>query len=248
MRYGMVLVLALAMALTQMACKLPGMKKKGGALDLSSETNRFSYALGLEIGTSLKQISENTELNLDLVERGIRDQVGGVKAQLSDSASMTVKRKVFMEMQGKQQKKAGEKGKKNLAEEEAFLAKNKTKSGVITTPSGLQYEVLAKGTGKSPSPTDQVSVHYKGTLLDGTEFDNSYSRGEPANFQVGGVIPGWAEALQLMSAGGKYKLYVPSKLAYGEQGAGGKIEPNSLLIFEVELLKIGAPEVKLPRP
>ena len=124
----------------------------------------------------------------------------------------------------------------------AFLAANKKKPGVVTLPSGLQYKVLKEGTGKSPKVTDTVTVHYRGTLIDGTEFDSSYRRNEPATFEVGQIIPGWVEALQLMKTGAKWQLFIPSELAYGEQGAGSQIGPNSVLLFEVELLSIGEPE------
>ncbi len=127
---------------------------------------------------------------------------------------------------------------KNLTEGEAFLAANKAKEGVKTLESGLQYKVLTPGEGKSPKATDKVTVHYRGTLLDGTEFDSSHKRGEPAVFQVDQVIPGWTEALKLMKPGAKWELYIPAKLAYGERGAGQKIAPNATLVFEVELLKV----------
>ncbi len=249
MRYTLIVLLCLALAGLQMSCKLPGSKQQTGkALDLSKDEAKFSYALGLEIGASLKQISEKTKIDTDILTRAIQDQLSGAKPQLSDSAALAIKKQVFTQMQQQEGEKMAKSAKTNQADEEAFLKKNKTKAGVITTASGLQYEVLKKGTGKSPKPTDPVTVHYKGTLLDGTEFDSSYKRGEPATFQVNQVIPGWSEALQLMNVGGKYKLYIPSKLAYGQQGAGGKIGPNAMLIFEVELISIGAPEVKLPRP
>jgi FKBP-type peptidyl-prolyl cis-trans isomerase len=142
------------------------------------------------------------------------------------------------QMMAKQQEKQKVVGDKNKQEGEAFLAANKSKAGVKTTASGLQSEVLKQGTGPNAKPTDKVTVHYKGQLLDGKVFDSSYDRGEPVTFGVGQVIPGWVEALQLMNAGSKYKLYIPANLAYGENGAGGDIGPNSVLQFEVEVLKI----------
>jgi FKBP-type peptidyl-prolyl cis-trans isomerase FklB len=134
--------------------------------------------------------------------------------------------------------KQAEVAKKNKAEGEAFLAENKKKEGVKTTPSGLQYKVIKPGKGKKPKSSDTVTVNYRGTLIDGTEFDSSYKRGQPATFQVSGVIPGWTEALQLMEEGAKWQLFIPSNLAYGERGAGGVIGPNATLIFEVELISI----------
>ncbi len=141
-------------------------------------------------------------------------------------------------MMAQQQEKMKSLAAKNKAEGEAFLAKNKTAAGVKTLPSGLQYLVIKAGTGKTPKATDKVSVNYRGTLLDGKEFDSSYSRGTPATFPVSGVIPGWTEALQHMKEGAKWKLFIPASLAYGEQGAGGVIGPNAVLVFEVELLKV----------
>ena len=132
-------------------------------------------------------------------------------------------------------------GGKNLKEGEAFLDENKKKEGVTTLPSGLQYKVLKSGAGKTPKATDKVTTHYRGTLIDGTVFDSSYDRGEPTTFPVGGVIRGWTEALQLMKEGDKWQLYVPAQLGYGERGAGGKIGPNTTLLFEIELLKVEAP-------
>jgi FKBP-type peptidyl-prolyl cis-trans isomerase FklB len=133
---------------------------------------------------------------------------------------------------------------KNKKEGEEYLAENKKKEGIITTQSGLQYKVLKKGTGKIPKSTDTVTVNYRGTLIDGTEFDSSYRRGQPASFKVNGVIRGWTEALQLMKEGAKWQLYIPSNLAYGERGAGRNIGPNSTLIFEVELISINEEAVK----
>jgi FKBP-type peptidyl-prolyl cis-trans isomerase FklB len=142
------------------------------------------------------------------------------------------------DLQVKQQEQVKVLAEKNKKEGEAFLAGNKKKQGVITMPSGLQYKIMTDGKGKSPKATDMVTVNYKGTLIDGTEFDSSYKRGQPATFNVNGVIPGWTEALQLMKEGSKWQLFVPSNLAYGERGAGGPIGPNAVLIFEVELISI----------
>jgi FKBP-type peptidyl-prolyl cis-trans isomerase len=139
-------------------------------------------------------------------------------------------------------------GEKNKTEGETFLAKNKTRAGVKTTASGLQYEVEKEGTGPNPKATDTVTVNYKGTLMDGTTFDSSYDRGQPATFVLNQVIPGWTEGVQLMKPGGKYKFYIPSSLGYGEQGAGGVIGPNAPLVFEVELVSIGKPEVEPATP
>jgi FKBP-type peptidyl-prolyl cis-trans isomerase FklB len=141
-------------------------------------------------------------------------------------------------MQEKRQKQQAELGAKNKTEGEAFLAANAKKEGVVTLPSGLQYQILTEGQGENPKATDQVTVQYRGTLIDGTEFDSSYSRGQPATFRLNQVIKGWTEALQLMKPGAKWKLFVPAALAYGDKGAGPKIGPNSTLIFEVELISV----------
>ncbi len=207
-------------------------------VDLSDEQTKFSYAIGLDIGNSLKQLASDTELDLDALSQGIRHFIAGEGIQLAESEAAEIRQKVFTEIQEKHREKQKESAGTNAKEEEEFLAKNKEKEGIITTESGLQYEVITKGSGDTPTATDRVKVHYKGTLLDGTEFDSSYKRGEPTTFGVTQVIPGWTEALQLMQVGAKYKAYIPSKLGYGERGAGGKIGPNAMLIFEMELLGI----------
>jgi FKBP-type peptidyl-prolyl cis-trans isomerase len=197
---------------------------------LNDPRERFSYSLGLSLGTNLKRNGvDPAELDLELFRRGFQDAAGG-RAQLSENDA----RNAIMAYQTEARKRLAEKNKK-AAEE--FLAANKTREGVVTTASGLQYKVLSEGTGESPKATDQVTVHYKGTLLDGTEFDSSYKRGQPATFGVGQVIKGWTEALQLMKPGAKWQLFIPPDLAYGEQGRPG-IPPNSLLQFEVELISV----------
>lgn len=212
--------------------------KKDSKPDMSTETAKFSYAIGLEIGASLKNINEDAELDLDILVRGIEDHLNEKEPLVSQEEADEVKKAVFTNLQSVQAEKKKEAAGKNIKDEEEFLLKNKTKQDVTTTESGLQYEILRKGTGNSPSATDKVSVHYKGSLLDGTEFDSSYKRGQPSTFNVNQVIKGWSEGLQLMKVGCKYKLYIPSKLGYGERGAGDKIGPNSMLIFEVELMSI----------
>ena len=167
--------------------------------------------------------------------------MAGEKLAVSEEEAARVMQAFQQSAQAAREKRAREAAEKNKKEGEAFLAANKKKPGVVALPSGLQYKVLKEGTGKSPKATDMVTVHYRGTLIDGTEFDSSYSRNEPATFEVGQIIPGWVEALQLMKAGAKWQLFIPSELAYGEQGAGPQIGPNSVLLFEVELLSIGQP-------
>lgn len=195
-----------------------------------------SYALGLDIGQSLRQL----EFNIDLaaLTRGLNDTLQGNEPELTPQQAATVKQKLFAQLEAKQAQKMQAIGQKNRDEGQAFLIANKEKEGIITTESGLQYQVLKEGDGQVPTADDRVTVHYRGTLLDGTEFDSSYKRGEPTTFPVNGVIKGWTEALQLMKVGSHYRLYIPSELAYGSRGAGQKIKPNATLIFEVELLSI----------
>ena len=192
--------------------------------------------LGLQFGEGFKDIKE--DIDVEKFKHGFTDGLESKTPLLSQEEM----RKIFMEISQKRQaarERVMEKeGLKNLEAGQLFLEENKKKPGVITTESGLQYQVLKKGDGATPTQQDSVTVHYKGTLIDGTEFDSSYSRGEPTSFGVGGVIPGWTEALQLMKVGSKYKLFIPPNLAYGTRGAGGKIGPNATLIFEVELLDI----------
>jgi FKBP-type peptidyl-prolyl cis-trans isomerase FklB len=208
--------------------------------ELKDQKEKASYAIGLELGNSLKR--GKMEVNTDKLLMGLKDGISGAKPLLTEEQvkeTMTAVQKDMMEKQAAAQKELGT---KNTAEGEKFLAENKKKEGVKTTASGLQYKVLKEGTGASPKETDTVITNYKGTLLDGTEFDSSYKRNEPATFPVNRVIKGWTEALQLMKPGSKYQLFIPSALAYGERGAGKDIGPNAALIFEVELISIKAPD------
>ena len=202
--------------------------------DLKNPKQKTSYAIGLDIATSLKR--QDIDVDAKALTAGIADGFAG-KPALTEEEQKTV----IMELQKSAMAKAEEKqiaaAEKNLKAGEAFLAVNAKKEGVKTTASGLQYKVIKAGTGASPKPTDIVKVHYTGTLVDGTVFDSSVQRGEPATFPVNGVIPGWTEALQLMKVGDKWQLVIPAKLAYGEQGPRS-IGPNSTLIFDVELLGI----------
>lgn len=225
-----ILMLMLVLAVTQ--CDT---SSKVSTADLKTNQDSVSYILGVQMGQFLEQARD--EINLELVIRTIRAQVAGDSMQLSQADAQNIMRDFNMRMQQKQQEERNEAGRANLQEGQEFLQENKNKEGVITTESGLQYKVLEEGDGPTPSATDTVRVHYRGTTIDGNEFDSSYSRGEPAVFPVNGVIRGWTEALQLMSVGSKYKLFIPSDLAYGERGTRN-IEPNSVLIFEVELLGI----------
>jgi FKBP-type peptidyl-prolyl cis-trans isomerase FklB len=202
--------------------------------ELKGDKEKLSYSIGMDIGGNLKR--GTFEVDPDLLAKGLKDSYGGGKTLLTeDEARKTITdfQKTLMAKQAETMRKLAE---KNKADGEIFLAGNAKKEGVKTLPSGLQYKEITPGAGKSPKGTDTVTTHYKGTLIDGTEFDSSYKRGQPATFQVSGVIPGWTEALQLMKEGAKWQLFVPSNLAYGEQGAGREIGPNATLIFEVELI------------
>jgi FKBP-type peptidyl-prolyl cis-trans isomerase FklB len=203
---------------------------------LKSQKDSVSYAMGLDLGRRLKQQSVNVDP--DLVARGIRDVDLSAKRLLTEDQAQSVINTFQRQLMAKRDSTRKALGQKNKKDGEAFLAENKKKKGVVTLPSGLQYEVLKEGTGEKPKAEQTVSVQYRGTFIDGTEFDSSYKRGEPGTFRVKGVIKGWTEALQLMPVGSKWKLFVPSDLAYGERGRGQVIPPNATLIFEVELLSI----------
>jgi FKBP-type peptidyl-prolyl cis-trans isomerase FklB len=204
--------------------------------ELKTLTDRVSYGIGLNIGRDFKE--QHINVDPDLLAQGIRDAMAGREPLLTDEQMQQAMMEFQQEMMAAQEKRMTEQTTKNQQEGEAFLAENAKKEGVIVLPSGLQYRVLEEGTGKSPTAQSMVTVHYRGRLLDGTEFDSSYERGEPATFPVSGVIPGWTEALQLMRTGAKWELYIPANLAYGERGAGQVIGPNAVLLFEVELLEI----------
>jgi FKBP-type peptidyl-prolyl cis-trans isomerase len=207
--------------------------------------DRASYAIGLNLGRSLK--TNEIQANPDLLLQGIRDGLSGSQALLTDEEIQATMQSLQQQVMQAQQEKQKVVGEKNKTEGEAFLAKNKERKEVKTTASGLQYEVLKEGTGPAPKATDTVTVHYTGTLIDGTKFDSSVDRGQPATFVLNQVIPGWTEGVQLMKVGSKYKLYIPAALGYGEQGRpGSPIGPNASLIFEVELLSIGQPEQPKP--
>lgn len=206
-----------------------------GKAEFKSAKDKASYAIGLQIGKGLKM--QQAEVNPDLIARGLRDALGSEAALLTDQ-------EIEQALEQFQEETIAHVAEKAKREGEAFLAANAKKPGVTTTASGLQYKILAKGNGPVPTANDMVTTNYRGTLVDGHEFDNSYKRGQPASFRVGGVIPGWAEALQMMPAGSKWQLFVPAKLAYGDRGVPGAIPPNSTLVFEVELLGIGAPKTE----
>lgn len=205
--------------------------------EIKTENDKVSYSIGYDIGRSLKAESIDS-LNLAVLMRGMRDAQEGSDAALTDEEMMTVLTNFQQEMMARQQRKYEQDMQMNLTAGQDFLASNALKDGVQTTPSGLQYRVIQEGSGVRPASTSRVTVHYRGTLIDGTEFDSSYSRGEPATFGLNQVIPGWTEGLQLMTVGSKFELVIPSELGYGERGTQGVIGPNAVLVFEVELLEI----------
>lgn len=205
--------------------------------DLKDAKQRISYSIGANIGANFKR--QELDIDTKAVAAGIADALSG-KTALTDAEIRETLTSFSKEMQTRMEAKQKTDGEKNVKAGADFLAANGKKDGVKTLASGLQYKVLKSGTGKSPKPTDTVKVHYHGTLIDGTIFDSSVDRGEPATFPVNQVIPGWTEALQLMKEGDKWQLVIPSKLAYGEHPPGGKIGPNAVLVFDVELLAIEA--------
>ena len=199
--------------------------------------DNVSYALGLGIGSQLKSMGAES-LNIDDFAQAIKDVLNGSELKISMADSQQIVQKFFQEQEAKQRAAMAENGKKLKAEGEAYLAENAKKDGVITTASGLQYTVIKEGIGKSPKATDTVVCHYEGFLTNGTVFDSSVQRGEPASFPLNGVIAGWTEGLQLMKEGGKTRFFIPYNLAYGEAGAAGAIPPYAALIFDVELIEV----------
>jgi FKBP-type peptidyl-prolyl cis-trans isomerase FklB len=212
----------------------------GNVTNLNNDKEKESYAIGMSIGRSLKQ--QEADVDPKFIAAGINEMLKETPQPLLNDEqlreTMMGMQKKFMEKQQAAMAARSGNADENLAKSKAFLEENAKKEGVKTTDSGLQYKVIEAGKGTSPKATDVVSVHYKGTLPDGKEFDSSYKRGQPAEFPVNGVIPGWTEALQLMKPGAKYQLFIPPDLAYGAQGAGQDIGPNQALVFEVELLEV----------
>ena len=215
---------------------LSGAAFAGDAPELKGDKEKFSYSLGVNLGGNLKR--ESVEVDPELVVKGFKDSYGGGKTILTEDEARQAIMDVQKTLMAKKAEAMQKLSEKNKADGEKFLAENAKKAGVTSLPSGLQYREITPGKGKSPKISDNVTTHYKGTLIDGTEFDSSYKRGQPATFPVSGVISGWTEALQLMKEGAKWQLFVPSRLAYGEKGAGQAIGPNATLIFEVELISV----------
>jgi FKBP-type peptidyl-prolyl cis-trans isomerase len=221
--------------------KKTGTGTAAAAPALTTRKQKFSYALGMNIGSGLGPNLKKQSVEIDpaLVSQGLKDSLSGTKTRLTEDEAKAVLTEVQNDVRKQQQEKTQQASAANKSEGEAFLAANKGKDGVVVLPSGLQYKILTAGTGPKPTATDSVKCNYKGTLINGTEFDSSSKHGGPATFGVSQVIKGWTEALQLMPVGSKWQLFIPSDLAYGAQGAGGgQIGPNATLVFEVELVSI----------
>jgi FKBP-type peptidyl-prolyl cis-trans isomerase FklB len=212
--------------------------KSQSPLVLKTGKDKVSYALGMNLGTNLHR--DSIDIDTAIFLRALKDTLAGGKTLLTESEVRTALMQLQTEVRSKQMEKMKLAGEANKKDGDAFLVANKTKEGVVTLPSGLEYKVLTQGTGPKPAATDTVVCNYRGTLINGTEFDSSYKRGQPATFPVSGVIKGWTEALQLMPVGSKWQLFLPAELAYGERGPSPEIGPNSTLVFEVELLSIQA--------
>ena len=202
---------------------------------LETPDDRLSYTIGMDIGQSLAE--QGMDLNIDLLVEALRAAYAGEETRLTQDEALAERDAFMQRRQQELESQRGEEAERNLADGQAFLAENRENPDVEQTASGLQYRVIEPGDGRSPSETDRVTVHYRGTLIDGVEFDSSYARGEPATFGLNQVIPGWTEGVQLMQEGATFEFFIPAELAYGEQGRPGPIGPNSTLIFEVELIE-----------
>lgn len=226
MKFGWVVTLGILL--------LAGQTGAAEKMTLKTQKEKLSYTMGVEAGNNMKR--QSVDIDPDVLLQGLKDAFSGNALLMGEEEMLAVKNAFRQEMMTKQAEEAKKLAEKNKKEGEAFLEENKKKEGVKTLPSGLQYKVITEGTGKSPKAADTVTVNYRGTLIDGTEFDSSYKRGQPVSFPVNGVIPGWTEALQLMKEGAKWQIFIPAGLAYGEKGAGNIIGPNATLVFDVELI------------
>lgn len=228
MKYIIMTVLGVVLSL--------GISSAGDKLELKDQNEKESYTLGYKYGESFKK--QGMDIAVEEFNAGFRDATGGNAPQMTPEDMNATLSELQKRMVAAQQERLRKMAAKNLEEGQTFMTQNAKKDGVKTLPSGLQYKVIQEGSGEMPKADDTVTVNYRGSFMDGTEFDSSYKRGQPASFKVNGVIKGWTEALQLMKEGSKWELFLPSDLAYGERGAGQAIPPNSTLIFEVELISI----------
>jgi FKBP-type peptidyl-prolyl cis-trans isomerase FklB len=215
---------------------LPALASAQEAPALKTDKDKISYAMGMDLGNQLK--AKAVDIDTEVFARALKAALAGEKTLLTDAEAKAIITELQKAMLAKQTAEAKVIAEKNKADGDAFLAANKEKAGVVTLPSGLQYKIVKEGTGKKPTATDTVVCQYRGTLIDGKEFDSSYKRGQPATFQVNGVIKGWTEILQLMPVGSTFQVFIPSALAYGERGVSADIGPNATLIFEIELVAI----------
>jgi len=229
------LIAGIGLATLLSACN-PQATANNEPVKLDTQTNKASYSIGIQMGSQMSRIKDL--VNQDAIMMGFKDSISGTEPQLTMEEMQTVMQEFQKSVMQQQQAEQTAMAATNGVAGEKFLAENKTKEGVKTTASGLQYKVITAGTGAIPKATDTVVTHYSGTLIDGKVFDSSYKRNAPATFPVNGVIKGWTEALQLMKTGAKWQLFIPANLAYGERGAGENIGPNQVLIFEIELLEI----------
>lgn len=227
---------AVTLAMMFLAVGCTAGEKKVEIKELKDQKEKVSYSIGLNIGNDFK--TQGVEVDTNILLKGMTDALSGAQPMLTEEQIQETLTQLQKDMVAKQETMAKEAAEKNKTAGAAYLAENGKKEGVTTLPSGLQYKVIEEGTGATPTLESTVTVHYKGTLVDGKEFDSSYARNEPATFPVKGVIPGWTEAMQLMKEGAKWQIVIPSELAYGERGAGPVIGPNSTLVFEVELIKV----------
>jgi FKBP-type peptidyl-prolyl cis-trans isomerase FklB len=214
----------------------------GDKTELKSQNDKVNYSIGYQIGGDFKR--QDVEIQSEIIVKGIQDAISGAKPLLTPKEMRTTLVDLKKRITAAQKEKNQQLADKNLAAGKAYLEENSKKKGVTTLPSGLQYKVIRKGSGAMPKETDNVTVHYRGTLINGTEFDSSYRRSKPVTFRADRVIAGWKEALQLMKEGAKWQLFIPANLAYGERGAGAKIPPSSTLVFEVELISVKSVEKK----
>ena len=210
--------------------------KTAAPLTLKTDKDKISYAIGLNVGKAMKR--DGVDVDPDILTRAIKDVFSDAKLLLTDQEAQTTLTALQGDLRKKQELQQQQLAETNKKEGDEFLAANKTKEGVVTLPSGLQYKIVQEGAGPKPAAADTVTVNYRGTLVNGTEFDSSFKRGQPASFSVGQIIKGWTEALELMPVGSKWQLFIPPDLAYGLRGAGPSIGPNSTLVFDVELLSI----------
>ena len=219
-------------AVLLICCTIPTLVLAKGEAKLDTDKSKYSYTIGVQFAQQIKQ--QNIDLDIDATVQALKDILSGKDSKLSDEQMNAA----MLSLQELQQKVTAAIAEKNKKEGEAFLAENKKKKGIKTLDNGIQYKIITAGKGKKPKATDTVVVHYRGTLIDGTEFDSSYSRGQPAEFPVNRVIKGWQEVLPLMPTGSKWTVFIPSDLAYGSRGTRGPIGPNATLVFDIELLEI----------